>query len=400
MRWITPLLVVTVVCSAFVLVGCSAVPPSQELQELEQSLQSSEAQQLRDIPNAARYFDEARQYRRVAQEAREDREESRSREYAILGLLRYRTAVAIYEQFETIDDLNAINAKIEEINPEVREVRQSRNELARELRELEQEIQVAVRERREQQRAEMASADGGFEAAQRGDGATDTEVLEEANEKIARAQELRDKALENNADEYDRTRGLFQRAENQLETGQNLLGQGPTTAATAKRQLGFAVQLFEEAHELAVPIHEEYVEKMRPENRIASVRDEAAANYSSRFTTSERDGVRIIMARLFEQGSESYRRETGAMIDALVDIVGEYEEFSVQIVGFTQRGGGSTENLTVSQARAHKVEKSLVDRGIDSGRITTEGQGESNIRYPDSPDNNDRVEVILRHTDR
>ncbi len=396
MQWISPLLVATLLVSLGALTACGSVAPSEELLELEQRLQDPEAQKLRDIPNAARFFDEARQYRRVSQEAREDRNESRSREYAILGNLRYRTALAIYEQFERIEELNAINAEIERINPEVREVTQARNELARELRELEQDIQQAVRERQQRRHAALESDDNGFEAAGGEDDAASAELLEEANEKIAEAQQLRDQALEHGADQYDRTRGLFERAETQLETGRDLLDDGPSGARTASRQLGFAIQLFSEAHELAVPIHEQ----MQPENRIASIREDAAANYSSRFTEDETNGVRIILARLFVAGEEDYRRETGPMLDALATIVREYSEFSVRIEGYTQSGGGSTANLTLSQNRAHNVQRDLVEAGVDESRIETEGIGQSNIRFPDRPDNNDRVEVILLHDGR
>ena len=399
MRWIAPLFVATLVASLTMLMACGSVQPSEELQQLEQELQAPETQRLREIPNAARYHDEARQYRRVSREAREDRRGERSQEYAILGLLRLQTAEAIYEQFQTIDELNEVNALIEEVNPQIREVTQSRNELAEELRDLDSQIQQAVREREEARRAEMAS-ESGFEAAQRGDGASDTEILQQANEKIARAQELRQIALEHNADEYDRTRGLFGRADSQLERARDMIEDNPRSAQSAKRQLGFAVQLFEEATEIAIPLHEEMVEKMQPANRIAAIQDVAAAIYSGRFTEDKSDGVRIIMARLFVRGEEDFQRETGAMLNALADIVNEYEEFSVRIEGYTQAGGGTTQNRTLSQVRAQRVRNELVDAGIDEGRIETSGYGQSDLRFPDSPDNNDRVEVILRHTDR
>lgn len=400
MRWISPLLVVVLIASLGMVVGCTTPPQSEELQQLEQKLRSDEAQELRQLPNAARYHQEARQYRRVAEEAREERREDRSREYALLGLLRYRTAVAIYEKFQVAEGMDEINNQIAEINPEIRETAQARNELAEELRQLDADIREAVQERQQQRLAQARQHDQGFDPAGDGSGAQDAEVLEEANAKIDEAEQLRDAALEHRADEYPETRGLFSRADTQLESAREMIQENPRTVNTAKRQLGFAVQLFEEAHEQAVPIHEEYVEMMRPDNRIDAIRTEAQNNFSSQFTERERGGIRVIMARLFVAGEDEFGHETEALVDALVDIVDEYEEFNIDIIGHTRRQGGATEARALSQTRAQKVQNYLVDEGIDSGRINHEGVGYDEIRYSDSPDNNDRVEVILRHEER
>lgn len=400
MRWISPLLVVVLIASLGMVVGCTTPPQSEELQQLEQKLRSDEAQELRQLPNAARYHQEARQYRRVAEEAREERREDRSREYALLGLLRYRTAVAIYEKFQVAEGMDEINNQIAEINPEIRETAQARNELAEELRHLDADIREAVQERQQQRLAQARQHDQGFDPAGDGSGAQDAEVLEEANAKIDEAEQLRDAALEHRADEYPETRGLFSRADTQLESAREMIQENPRTVNTAKRQLGFAVQLFEEAHEQAVPIHEEYVEMMRPDNRIDAIRTEAQNNFSSQFTERERGGIRVIMARLFVAGEDEFGHETEALVDALVDIVDEYEEFNIDIIGHTRRQGGATEARALSQTRAQKVQNYLVDEGIDSGRINHEGVGYDEIRYSDSPDNNDRVEVILRHEER
>ena len=398
MRWLYPVCFTTILLS-FMVIGCAPADKSAELQELEQVLQDPAAQLLREVPNAARYHQEARQYRRASEEARQDRREERSQQYAILGLIRYRSAVAVARQFEAAEKLQVANSRIEEINPEVRATSQSRNELAREIRELDDEIRQAVRAREEERRREeSASRETGFDPRQRDSGDISTEVLREINEEISRAQELRDAGLEVKADEYDRTRGTFQRAQTQLDTARELLETQPGAADTIKRQVGFAAQLFEEARDTATPIHEEMVEKMKPENRIATLRREAQNNFGRPFTEEEYQGVRIVMARLFVQGEADFQRNTETMLNVLKGLASEYEEFSIQIHGFTRRGGGATQNLTTSQLRAHNVRDLLVEAGVDQSRIQTEGFGQDRIRFDDSADNNDRVEVIFRHT--
>ncbi len=399
MARISTLLLTVLIVSLAVLTACGSIPPSEELQQLEARMGEEKTQELRQIPNASRFLDEARRYRRLAREAQEDRRASRSQEYAMLGLLRYETALAIYEQFEKAEELEGVNAQIVEINPTLREVTSSRNELVQELNELNQQMAEAADQRRQRRQRELQER-GDAEAAQRASSDQDSEVLERANEAITRARELREKALDHDADKYSETRGLFQRADTQLENARNLLNENPGAASRAKRQVSFAVQLFEEAYETAVPVHEAYVEKMRPENRIASIQDKAQANFGGQYTEVVPNGTKIIMAGLFPQGESEFERETGPWLNALAELIDEYEEFSVQIDGYTRRGGGTTQNLAISQSRAQRVQSFLVDAGIDSSRIRHDGHGQQDIRFSDTPRNNDRVEVTLTHSGR
>lgn len=382
----------------FVLAACAPSEKNRDLVELEGLLQSSEGQELRNIGNAARFHQEARHYRRAAEEARLDRNDERSEEYAILGLLRYRTAVAVAAQFRAAEQLEEANLAIEEINPRLVEVNQARNELASELRDLDEAIRVAVRDREEQRRRDEVARQSSFVPAHRASEAADAALLEEINTGISRALSLRSEGQEVRAHELDRTRLIYERAQDQLENARRLLENEPAAAETVRRQVNFSVQLFEEALETAKPIYQEWVEKMRPQNRINTLRRLARNNFGAPFTEEEYNGVRIVMARLFVQREAQFQRNTEAMLNVLTELAIEYEEFSIQIYGFTQRGGGATQNLTTSQLRAHRVRDLLVQAGVDENRIDTEGFGQDQIRFTDSVDNNDRVEVIFRHT--
>ncbi|WP_158542380.1 OmpA family protein [Lujinxingia litoralis] len=380
--------------------GCSPSPKSDELVELERMLQDPAAQDLRDIPNAARFHQEARQLRLVSEEAREERNDELSQEYAVLGTLRYRTAVAIAKQFEAAERLKVANAKIEEVNPDLRATNETRNALARDIQQLDAEIRTAVREREARRQAEASRRESTFNAAQRDNADTSTQDLQQVNARIEAAEAARAAALEYKADAYERSRAVFNRAESQLSNARDLLRSQPGAAGTILQQVNFAVQLFEEAANTAKPIHEEMVEKMRPENRISVLRQMASDNFGRPYTEEEYQGVRIVMARMFEPQEANFRQNTDAMLDVLARLVKEYGEFSVQIEGYTQRRGGVTENLATSQLRAHRVRDFLVERGVELERISTEGFGQERLRFSDDAENNDRVEIILRHSGR
>lgn len=384
--------------SAVLASGCSPSPKSDELVELERMLQDPAAQDLREIPNAARYHQEARQLRRVAEEAREERREELSQEYAILGTLRYRTAVSVAQQFESAERLKAANAQIEQVNPELRATNESRNALARDIQQLDNDIRSAVRESESRRRADASRRESTFEAAQTRSSDTSSQDLRELNVRIEAAEAARAAALEYNADGYDRSRAIFNRAEAQLSNARDLLQSQPGAAGTILQQVNFAVQLFEEAESTARPIHEEMVEKMRPENRISVLRQMARDNFGGPYTEEEYQGIRIVMARMFVPTEANFRQNTDAMLDVLARLAKEYGEFTIQIEGYTQRRGNVTENLATSQLRAHRVRDFLVERGVEGERIKTEGFGQERVRFSDDAENNDRVEIILRHS--
>lgn len=399
MRRMSLVLLSTLVFAGVGVAGCAPSDKSAELQQLEQLLQDPEAQSLRTVGNAARYHQEARDYRRLAEEARQERRADRSTEYAVLGLIRYRTAVAVARQFEAAERLQEANARIEEINPVLKGTSQARNELARDIQELDDKIRAAVRDREQERRRSQAQAEPtGFEPRQQAMAEQSADLLTQINQNIAQGRELRKKALEVKADEYDRTRGVFRRADEQFSRARELLSEQPEAADAANRQIAFALQLFEEAYELAEPIHAEYTEKMRPDNRINGLRQKARNNFGGPFTQDEYNGTRIIMARLFVPQETGFRRNTETVLNVLTELATEFEEFDIQIYGFTQRRGNATENLGISQVRAQQVRDLLVNAGVDSSRISTEGFGQDQQRFDDSPDNNDRVEVIFRHS--
>lgn len=373
--------------------ACKPGPESEELLELERMLQDPTAQEISNTPGASRFFQESRQFRRLARESHSERNDSLSREYAVLGTLRYRTAVAVASQFEAKQRLDAANAKLEDANPVLRATNGERNKLVSDINQLEQQVASAVRNRSEQERlnAESQVSPMQFQAA-----AIDNKLtLIQVQGRIAEVEKVRAEALELKADQF--ATALFGRAEAQLESARNMLRTQPDATGMAMQQVEHAMSIYQEAKAAAEPLFKDMERKMQPESRIASIRSESQNNFGTPYTITEYNGVRIVMARLFEPQSAELRFNTESLLDALANLLKEYSEFSVSIEGYTQKKGGATNNLATSQLRAHKVRDYLVGKGVSEGQITTEGFGQDRIRYTDSAENNDRVEVILRH---
>ena len=154
--------------------------------------------------------------------------------------------------------------------------------------------------------------------------------------------------------------------------------------------------LFGQAHDDAKPKYEDFQRKMQPEARISAIRTHAQNNFGGPYTFNEQNGVRIVMARLFEPTTANFRFNTDSLLSAVANLANEYHEFSISIEGYTSKKGGATENLATSQLRAQKVREFLVGKGIKSDRVNTQGFGQDRIRYSDDVENNDRVEIIFR----
>jgi outer membrane protein OmpA-like peptidoglycan-associated protein len=81
----------------------------------------------------------------------------------------------------------------------------------------------------------------------------------------------------------------------------------------------------------------------------------------------------------FEFGSAKLTADSEQTVNELVAILNAYPSVQVKLDGFTDNAGDAAENRKLSQARADAIKDLLVRSGIDSGRITTAGNG------PDRP---------------
>jgi outer membrane protein OmpA-like peptidoglycan-associated protein len=83
----------------------------------------------------------------------------------------------------------------------------------------------------------------------------------------------------------------------------------------------------------------------------------------------------------------------------MANVLKEYADLRVRIIGHTDADGNDASNLDLSQRRAASVKAALAKEfGIDESRMETDGKGESepidNNTTPAGKANNRRVEFI------
>ena len=86
----------------------------------------------------------------------------------------------------------------------------------------------------------------------------------------------------------------------------------------------------------------------------------------------------LLDTETFELNSSKLKPESASKLDELVQVLTDYPQAEVVIVGHTDSSGAAEYNQMLSEKRAQSVAAVLVDRGVDSSRMTVSGEGESN----------------------
>ena len=368
--------------------ACSKPDKPKELLEIEALWQDPATRQVKDIPGAKTYYEEARKFRYDAQDAYNEGEVELSREYAIYSKLRYRTALAIAKQFAAKERLDAANAQVATLNPELTAANQERNKLNDEVGALERELAVAKRKKADEDRRKTAMA-----SSKVGTGGDDAAKTKMVDDKIRQVEVARDSAMAVNA--QDNAAATFNRANNQLNSIKMMRASSPINHDMIMNTADAAIRDFQRAAQEAQPGYKEQIAKQDPEARRAALMTTAQAIFGADNVQQEGIGVRIIAPASFSTGTSSITATGSRYLTELSKLAKDYDEFSITIEGFTSRGD-ATENLSLSQLRARAAEDAMVKAGVKKSRIETKGQGQERLRYPDDRSRNERVEVIFR----
>ena len=100
----------------------------------------------------------------------------------------------------------------------------------------------------------------------------------------------------------------------------------------------------------------------------------------------------------FDVDRATIRPESMGVLNQIKAVMDQDASLKFEIDGHTDNSGDSAHNQTLSQERAEAVKDQLVSMGVDSGRLTTKGYGDTKpMASNDTPDgkaNNRRVEFV------
>jgi outer membrane protein OmpA-like peptidoglycan-associated protein len=102
----------------------------------------------------------------------------------------------------------------------------------------------------------------------------------------------------------------------------------------------------------------------------------------------------------FETAKADIKPVSFPILDRIVTIMKENPKFDLDIIGHTDNAGNPQSNLDLSDRRAHAVRTYLMNKGIESYRLTSLGKGQENpIATNSTPEGkalNRRVEFIVK----
>ena len=104
----------------------------------------------------------------------------------------------------------------------------------------------------------------------------------------------------------------------------------------------------------------------------------------------------VINSIYFDTNSPVLLKDSFPILNALTEILQNNKNIKIKIIGHTDLTGDLEENKKLSWDRADSVKKYLIEAGIDSNRIITEGKGSTqpliNSKFPDASKVNRRTE--------
>lgn len=102
---------------------------------------------------------------------------------------------------------------------------------------------------------------------------------------------------------------------------------------------------------------------------------------------------------LFNLNESELSPAAGETLDKVAQFLNRYEDRSLEIEGHTDSTGSSDYNQDLSERRAQSVKAALVERGVKSGRVRTEGYGSTDPVATNETSmgrqRNRRVEIII-----
>lgn len=173
--------------------------------------------------------------------------------------------------------------------------------------------------------------------------------------------------------------------------------------ADAKAQALAQVQAEKEAQETAAKrVQEEAERQAQLEAEKAKQLQEQLAVKKAQETAAKEKITKLLKIEniAFEVGKESLTAKGQSTVNKLSNILTQYTHIKVEIAGHSDSDGSAEFNQKLSQLRVDVVKQKLIEKGIEAGRLTAKGYGESQPLVPNTSDENKqknrRVEINIQ----
>jgi outer membrane protein OmpA-like peptidoglycan-associated protein len=370
-------------------VACATPPKPRELEMYDLLRQSSNLQEAsKQSPDLVAGAEKLAEKSREAWQSNDLEDSKRD---AIMANIKLKTALALTEQEQLkvkIQTLSAEQAKAEEEAADLTEKLANETEKVALLQKY-VEARKAADTEKQRLSAQMSKEQAEHERL----------ALQLASEqKIAAAQLAIRTADTVDASKF--AKAEYGAASDMLAKATAELKQSDYAGAQASAEV--AKKNADRATEIAKPLYEQAEQTSQNKARDEALARDASAISGTDVRLERRgDLQRLVIAvpELFVKRKPDIAPGRDGVISSIAELIKKYPTYPVQIIGYTDNRGKSSELLAISAARAQSVYSALASKGVETSRLMASGLGGDDPRFDNKTApgraKNNRVEIVF-----
>lgn len=385
--WLTPLLLLGV--------ACATPQKPRELEAFDNLRKANEARLPEVAKRSPDLMAEADRRSTAAHEEWQSNDLEESRVNALLAQIKLKTALAVLDQDQLKSQIQTLSGQEAKAQEELTGLSKDLASEQEKLALLQKYVEARKTAEADKQRLsqEMTTEQQKAQAEQ--------ERLSQqlaAEQKIAAAQLSMRTADTVDASQYakpDYTTAseFLSRAETALK--QNDYASAQAAADQAKKSA-------DQAAVVAKPQYEQAEESSQNKARNEALARDAPLVPGVKVRIDPRGDLQrlvIVVPELFSKRAPNIAPGHEASLDGIASLLKKYSSYPVQVIGYTDNRGKSTELIALSAARAQAVYSALAERGVDTKRLMVSGLGGEDP-YVDNRSaagraKNNRVEIVF-----
>ncbi len=378
-----------------VIAACATPPKPRELEAFETLRASNQAKLPEVAKRSPDLIAEADHRGSAAREEWQSNDLDESRNNALMAQVKLKTAIALYDQ-------DQLKSQIETLSGQQSQAEEEYAGLAKDLASEQEKVALLQKyvEARTTAEADKQRLSLQMSTEQQKAKAEQDKLSQQlsAEQKIAAAQmALRTAdtvdALQYARDQYSAAGDFL--AKSQAALKQNDYAGAEATAIAAKKSA-------DDAAVTAKPLYEKAEESNQNKARNEALVRDAPTIPGVKVRIDPRGDLQrlvIVVPEMFNKRDPNIAPGHESVLDGVANLLKKYPSYPVQVVGYTDNRGKSTELIAISAARAQAVYSALAERGVETKRLMVSGLGGEDPfmdnRSAAGRAKNNRVEIVF-----
>jgi outer membrane protein OmpA-like peptidoglycan-associated protein len=376
-------------------VACATPPKPRELEALDNLRATNQAKLPEVTKRAPDLMAEADRRGAAAHDEWQSNDLDEARNNALMAQVKLKTAIALYDQ-------DQLKSQIQTLSGQQAQAEEEYAGLAKDLASEQEKVALLQKyvDARKAADADKQQMSQQMSAEQQSAKAEQDKLSQQllAQQKIAAAQmALRTadtvESLQYARDQYSVAGDLLARAEAALK--QNDYAGADANADAAKKSA-------DDAAVTAKPLYEKAEESNQNKARNEALVRDAPTIPGVKVRIDPRGDLQrlvIVVPEMFVKRNPNIAPGHETVLDGVANLLKKYPSYPVQLVGYTDNRGKSTELIAISAARAQAVYSALAERGVETKRLMVSGLGGEDPfvdnRSSAGRAKNNRVEIVF-----